>query len=214
MQVCAALACVALLLFAFAALTRAHDHGGSQLVDRQVADLTHSLIHPHGLLTQIGNRLERLGAPNGSLAFFIVLVIALVCLGRRRPALAVICVMAMLTAIEVKLRLHIRIADLPSIVAHPHGRHLISSAYPSGHVARVTAFALILALQLPGRFRYPGIALALLGAALVMLVHRYDWGHTGTDVFGGLLLGLSGAAVYAALLAVSSMFLRGGRWER
>ncbi|MER5491525.1 phosphatase PAP2 family protein [Streptomyces sp. NPDC002490] len=151
--------------------------------------------------------IDFLGEPLGAAALVLVAVVG--CLWLRRPRAAALVVVGTGTAVVTTKLLK------PLVGRTIHDGHL---AYPSGHTAFLTAFALVLALLLVGRLA-PGRAVGLcwvLAAALVA-GGAMGWAqvalgaHYPTDALGGWCTAL---AVVPATAWLVDRAAPAGRRER
>jgi membrane-associated phospholipid phosphatase len=191
----------ALIVTAFACVTTLQTEGRAVPIDRVVTQAMARVPQP---IVPIGSRVAHWGAPIPSLAIAALLTVLMVCRRMWCAALSVATVFIGTVAVEATLRLRIELVPLnavPTLLLHPHGHHLVISSYPSGHVARLTLLILIVALQAPHRLRNAVIVVGLLLALLAGVEHSYAFGHSGSDLLGGLLLGCAGGSIYASIRA-------------
>lgn len=197
----AALVSAVALLGAFAVFTLLNEPGGGGAVDREVARLTVRLVR--GPLHPLVDRIALFGSPTVSMALTALLVAVLLVRRRWLAAVLVIGAVAGMTAIEVLLRVRVEALpwrDLPDLLLHPRGRHLLDSSYPSGHAARLMLLTCLTAVLLPRRLVGGGLLVACALGALIAVQRVHERSHTGSDVVGGLLLGGGTAALFASFL--------------
>ncbi|MEU5217231.1 phosphatase PAP2 family protein [Streptomyces sp. NPDC020807] len=135
----------------------------------------------------VATAVDALGEREG--AAVLVLSVVALCLVLRRPRAAVLIVAACGTSVAATMLLK------PLVGRTIHGGSL---AYPSGHTAFLTAFILVLALLVTGRFGLvgPGGAVVVLLASLVAGV-AMGWAqvatnsHYPTDTIGGYFTALA-----------------------
>lgn len=173
--------------------------------DRLVEALVRGPFHP------LVDGSAALGSPAVSLPLALALALAL---GLRRGWLAgalVPVALVGLTVVEAGQRLRFGAVpwdELPGLLARPRGHHLLASAYPSGHAARVAFLLLTAALAWPRRPSPGPLAVAVLLSLTVALQRVHATAHTGSDVVGGLLLG---GATALSLMAALALLERRGR---
>ena len=137
-----------------------------------------------GALWTIANAFDRIGARPG--AYAIVLVAA-VLVAVRRPASAIYATAAVAATYAVVFGLK-ALADRP----RPEGGmvEVASSAFPSGHSARMAAFVIVLtAVVVPAAARRWWWPVAVLLVPAMMWARTWQQAHWLTDTFAGAVVG-------------------------
>jgi membrane-associated phospholipid phosphatase len=150
-----------------------------------------------GLLKRPVRLAGLLGSPVVSGVLILLLCGGLLVLRRARDSALVIMALAVLSAVEIALRVRPESGWVHAL-AHA-GQGLDDAAgYPSGHVARLTLLAGIGAGLAPERWRAWCWGVAIVAAVLASVQRVTSGAHTGSEALGGLLLGAGLAATWAA----------------
>jgi membrane-associated phospholipid phosphatase len=191
-------AAAGIVLAAFVAFSAWRFASGGHSVDVTSRQFTGWLLH--GTLDVIVSAMWPLGEPQLGAIVAAFLAAEMLIRRRRRTAVLVVACFAALTVIELGMR------GTEGLASHATSlRSALVHAYPSGHTARIPLLGTMIALLVGGRWRWALLGLTALLTVMEAIDRIDSTIQLGSDVVGGVLLGIVAAFTFAALLR---------RWDR